>query len=378
MTTENTKGFVYKQARNIIGVGTIVINDYAKAEREVTDKLTTFSFQVKGAGSSVWFKSLCWNVGANQKFPIIEEEGKAPKMKEVKWQNRNSEKVLNAVPNYIKRKLFLPKNELIECDIELAKVCTKKFDDKKDKDWVQLHFTTDYDFTQAIVRYHRNGLFERYDARVTGQTKFGEYLEHTPQSICTLTKGRVPKKDKVEDLEGIHSGVSLLYTKDSISEVDGQVVINGFVVEKVREKGSSVTEEKVIPHQVVLGDASSEKMKRYAEAYKKQAARNEKTYTCTLFVCQLTNGASAVQVELDEFQKELIEIGILTLEDCIADNSAMGKTSNKVSYVVLRPQKTPAFPVPFLDSLISCVEEPAEDTGFDDIEEFDMDEDNLW
>ena len=216
-------------------------------------------------------------------------DGKFPKM-QIKWLERNKPEIVEQVASFSKYKIEL-KDEKFE-------------------------YLAGIDFVNKLIQILQNKVYENTRFLIEGDVEFNEwngkvYKKLVPKSVVEITDEQLLDRTFIK--------YDFYYGPDSVDDTmfedTGKYLINGWV----RQYDGTIKREVPFKEQLIIdtSKAQDDKQKRAFDIIKKRFVVEDGIYKLGVKCVQI-NGTEKKEITMDDLsdeEKELIEVGLSTLED---------------------------------------------------------------
>lgn len=185
-------------------------------------------------------------------------------------------------------------------------------------------FICSYDFIKALTTAMTNGDLTDKNLKFKGTVEWNLSADKkTVYRKYNLTEVTLP--DGKKDVVGFKLLLNTVFKKDalSVNEKDKVMKFNGFVQSYMKLDGESNKRGYMIPQEFIIHYAKNPVTEPLLKKmYETKLVAKENELKAVLFECELFKGATETKVgELTEEQKLYIQLGLLTEEEAIENNT---------------------------------------------------------
>ncbi len=301
----------YNQTRNFKFVGFVSFKEDNLVKSKDGSSWRMLNFSVTDGNNTQYVQSSEFGAGNTFRVKVLNNDG-GYEDREVQWYERDDDELLKEVAGFSK-KYVLGRTVLHQHDfneeilkaVKDGRLRSCKYEDGKVVDGVKVSVSG-----QIKLNYYNGNVSQQYEI-----TRFNIVKDETP---CEFT-GRI----------------SLVFTKGAVKDDarNKRLVLNGFMQEYNKSLFGEKTPNGLLQQMFVLNYEevkNGSSLKKYLES-KMVADKGE--YKAICLDVNFVRGAKEVTVE--EFkptkeQEELIELGLMTLEEVMEANKPVGKKVNEV------------------------------------------------
>lgn len=182
-------------------------------------------------------------------------------------------------------------------------------------------YITSYDFIKSICEHMRSGKLDDKVLSLRGEFEYKLYNGEVQRTLNLKSIGFAEENAEM-NLTAI---VTAIYKKGemTVDSVNKKIILNGYVQEYVKLEGEQNKQGRMFPQAFIMDYGKSSAQEAVKNAYLNWFDGKDDKYYAICLECKMFKGAGDVKVKpLTDEQKLYIDLGFLTEEQAIKDNTA--------------------------------------------------------